>query len=144
MGWTDNLFFFFSKWDRDSSWNRHIHRTHIHIHRTRTTYWLTQWTRLNSDFAIFHRTRLDSVHLALGFCTCLYLLLARSSVSLPVQGQVVRSGEPSSASETPEGLGSGVLPVVTGQLVGTSKTPRAVRPGANVRLLSWNVKKEKK
>ena len=40
-----------------------------------------------------------------------------ASMSLHVQGQVVRSGEGSVAEVTLEGLGARVLPVVTSQLV---------------------------
>lgn len=57
-------------------------------------------------------------------------------VALHVQGQVVRAREAAAAGDTLEGFGSGVLPVVSGELVGSGETPVAVLPRAMVRFLS--------
>lgn len=57
-------------------------------------------------------------------------------VSLHVQGKVIRSGEGAWADATLEGFGARVFPVVTRQLIRTSKTPVAAVPRTPVRLLA--------
>ncbi len=66
-----------------------------------------------------------------------------SLVPLHVQCEVVRPGEGALTMLALEGLDPGVLPVVPGQLVGTGKAPLAALPGAAIRLLSCNKKREK-
>lgn len=62
-----------------------------------------------------------------------------------MEGQVVGSGEAALADFAPERLGTRVLPVVTGQFVGSGETPLTLRPVAPVRLLTWEwPRKEKK
>lgn len=57
-------------------------------------------------------------------------------VALHVQRQVVRAREAAAASYALERLRSGVLPVMSGQLVRPGETPVAVVPRAAVRLLA--------
>ena len=52
-----------------------------------------------------------------------------------MQGQVVGAGEAAAAGHTLEGLGAGVLPVVTGQLVRAGEAPITALPGTAVGLL---------
>ena len=58
------------------------------------------------------------------------------SVAFHVEGQVITAGELALAQVALEGLGSGVLPVVTRQLVGPGKLPPATLPSAHVGLLT--------
>ena len=65
-------------------------------------------------------------------------LLARVSVlvALHVQSQVVGAGKAAAAGQALKRLGSGVFPVMSGQLVRSGETPVAVLPRAAVRLLA--------
>lgn len=57
-------------------------------------------------------------------------------VTFHMQGQVVGAREAAAAGHTFEGFGSGVFPVVSGELVRSGETPVAVVPCASVRLLT--------
>lgn len=57
-------------------------------------------------------------------------------VTLHVQGQVVGAREAAAAGDALERFGSGVFPVVSGELVGSGEAPVAVLPCAAVRLLT--------
>lgn len=59
-----------------------------------------------------------------------------------MQGQVVRAGEAAAAGDALEGFGAGVLPVVSGELVGAGETPVAVLPRTMVRFLSWETEEK--
>lgn len=63
-------------------------------------------------------------------------------VPLHVQGQVVRAGEAAAAGQALEGLGSGVLAVVSGELIRAGKAPVAAIPAAPVGLLTWDERKQ--
>lgn len=56
-------------------------------------------------------------------------------MALHVQGQVVGAREAAAAGDALEGFGSGVFPVVSGQLVRPGEAPVAALPRALVRLL---------
>jgi hypothetical protein len=53
-----------------------------------------------------------------------------------MEGQVIRPGEAPITVGALEGFGSGVLPVVAGQLVGAREPPLTAGPGTAVRLLA--------
>lgn len=57
-------------------------------------------------------------------------------VTLHVQGQVVGAREAAAAGDALERFGSGVFPVVSGELVGSGEAPVAALPCAAVRLLT--------
>lgn len=73
---------------------------------------------------------------------CVQMLLVL--VSLHVQGEVVGSGKGARADGTLEGLGAGVLPIVTRQLVRTGETPVAAVPRTPVRLLTCSKRENRK
>jgi len=64
------------------------------------------------------------------------LYLSVSLVSFEVEGEMVGAGEAPITVGAFEGFGSGMLPVVAGQLVRPSESPLAARPGTPVRLLA--------
>lgn len=57
-------------------------------------------------------------------------------VTLHVQGQVIRAREAAAAGDALEWFGSGVFPVVSGELIRSGKTPVAAFPCTTVRLLT--------
>lgn len=69
-------------------------------------------------------------------CVCGVLIL----VTLHVQGQVVGAREAAAAGDALEGLGPGVFPVVSGELVRSGEAPVAALPRAAVRLLACKEK----
>lgn len=99
-----------------------------------------------SVFVLF----LDQVTVMFGCCSCLCVFFlvcvcvfsmyrcvhVLVLVTLHVQGQVVGAGEAAAAGDALEGFGSGVFPVVSGELVRSGETPVAVVPCAAVRLLT--------
>ena len=70
-------------------------------------------------------------------------LAGRSSLVVPagVEGEVVAAREPAAAAGALERLCAGVLPVVTGELVGAGEAPLAPLPRARVWLFTCVKKK---
>lgn len=73
-------------------------------------------------------------------CTGMSVLIL---VALHVQGQVVGAREAAAAGDALEGLGSGVLPVVSGELIRSGETPVAALPCATVRLLTCKTEEDR-
>lgn len=69
-------------------------------------------------------------------CTVYTDTCALVLVTLHVQGQVVGAREAAAAGDALEGFGSGVFPVVSGELVRPGEAPVAALPCAAVRLLT--------
>lgn len=57
-------------------------------------------------------------------------------VPLHMQGEMIGAREAAAAHSALEGFGSGVLPEVTRQLIGTCEPPVAALPRAPIRLLT--------
>ena len=66
----------------------------------------------------------------------IYLYIYSSLVPLQVEGEMVGPGEAPITVGAFERFGSGVLPVVAGQLVGARESPLTASPGTAVRLLA--------
>ena len=79
-----------------------------------------------------------SVCVCVCVCVCWYVqvLSGLVLVALHVQGQVIGAGEAAAAGDALEGFGSGVFPVVSGELVRSGEAPVAVLPRTAVRLLT--------
>lgn len=80
-----------------------------------------------------------SIGLMIWNCFWAYDFLNYGFLDVPfhVQRQMIAAWEAPVAVTTLEGLGAGVLSVVTGELVASSEAPFAAFPTAVVRLLSW-------
>jgi hypothetical protein len=79
------------------------------------------------------------VHLSHSLSVCLSVSL----VPFEMEGEMVGAGEAPITVGAFEGFGSGVLPVVAGQLVGARKPPLTASPGTSVRLLTCNTPENK-
>ena len=66
----------------------------------------------------------------------IYIYIYSSLVPLQVEGEMVGPGEAPITVGAFERFGSGVLPVVAGQLVGARESPLTASPGTAVRLLA--------
>lgn len=64
-------------------------------------------------------------------------------VTLHVQGQVVRTWEAAAAGDALEWFGSGVFPVVSGELIWSGETPVTIFPCTTVRLLTCKREKDR-
>ena len=69
-------------------------------------------------------------------CRSLCLVVAFLLVALHVQRQMIRAREATLADLALERLGSGVLAVVTSELVGAGKPPLAAIPGTKIWFLT--------